>query len=81
LRPAAQTITSTTVDPGYDGVLPYGARSGSNAPAGSDEDGVSSITSSEEPRRGMVIPVATALVLAIWAFHLRVLARAARPIP
>ena len=29
---------------------------------------------------GMVIPVATALVLALWAVHLRMLARAARPV-
>jgi hypothetical protein len=28
----------------------------------------------------MVIPVATALVLALWAVHLRLLARAARPL-
>lgn len=82
LRPAIQTITtSTTLDPGYGDVLPYGARAGSAAPVDSGGNGVSSISSREEPRRGMVIPVATALVFAIWGFHLRVLARAARPIP
>lgn len=82
LRPAVQTITTpTTVDTGYNGVLPYGARPGSNASVDSGEGGTSSISSREEPRRGMLIPVATALVLTIWAFHLRMLARAARPIP
>jgi hypothetical protein len=30
--------------------------------------------------RGMVIPVATALVMALWAVHLRMLARASRPL-
>lgn len=81
LRPATQTITtSTTVDPGYKDVLPYGARTDKKQTPLAGES-LSSITTSSQPRRGMAVPVATALVLAIWAFHLRHLARAARPLP
>jgi hypothetical protein len=31
------------------------------------------------PGRGLVVPMATGLVLAVWALHLRFLARAAKP--
>jgi hypothetical protein len=75
-RPAAPT-TSTTVDGGFDEALPYEQR-----PADPVESGgaMASIFTDGAPGKGMVIPVATALVLAVWAFHLRVLARAARPV-
>ncbi|MFZ6003587.1 MAG: hypothetical protein ACOYXM_06590 [Actinomycetota bacterium] len=82
LRPVSQTVTTpTTLDTGYDESLPYARRSG----GGDDEpalasESTSSILTDGKPGRGMVIPVATSLVLAIWAIHLRMLARAARPV-
>ena len=79
LRPASQTLstTPTTADTGFDETLPY--------PAGEEDpilpnDAMASILTEGQASRGMAIPVATALVLAIWAFHLRMLARAARPL-
>lgn len=77
LRP---TITTpTTSDTGFNEVLPYGKRP-TSSPDDLPGEGLSSISSGATPRRGMVIPVATALVLASWAVHLRMLARAARPL-
>lgn len=80
LRPAAQTIgeptTPNTADTGFDESLPY--EQGEEDPV-LPNDAMASIFTGGQPGRGMAIPVATALVLAIWAFHLRMLARAARP--
>jgi hypothetical protein len=42
-------------------------------------DGLSSAFYEQGSGRGMAVPVATGFVLAAWAFHLRFLARAARP--
>lgn len=79
LRPASETLgTTTTVDPGFSGVLPYDPRNPGRA--ATPEGSLDSLGEAEAPRRGMLIPVATALVLATWAFHLRVLARASRPV-
>jgi hypothetical protein len=79
LRPASQTIvtTPTTVDNGFDESLPY--ERGAEDPV-IPEDAMASILSDDRPGKGMAIPVATALVLAIWAVHLRLIARAARPV-
>jgi hypothetical protein len=45
-----------------------------------DEE-LSSLFYEEDTGRGMAVPVATGFVLAAWAFHLRFLAKAARPVP
>jgi hypothetical protein len=80
LQPRVPTVagatTATTIDDGFDETLPYEA--GEEDPVLPDDE-MASIVTSEVPGRGMAIPIATALVLAVWAFHLRVLARAARP--
>lgn len=79
LQPKVPTVagpTTTTIDDGFDETLPYEA--GEEDPVLPDDE-MASIVTSEGPGRGMAIPIATALVLAVWAFHLRVLARAARP--
>lgn len=78
LRPASQTIsTTTTLDTGFNESLPY--EPGAENPV-LPKDAMASIVTDGQPGRGMAIPVATALVLAIWAIHLRMLARAARPL-
>lgn len=45
------------------------------------EDELSSLFYEEDTGRGMAVPVATGFVLAAWAFHLRFLAKAAKPVP
>lgn len=82
LRPTPMNVrptTTTTVDAGFDETLPYDTERGADDPTLS-EDEMASIFTDSDPGRGMVIPVATALVLALWAVHLRLLARAARPL-
>jgi hypothetical protein len=82
LRPTALNVrptTTTTIDAGFDETLPYDAEGGADDPTPSDDE-MASIFTDSDPGRGMVIPVATALVLALWAVHLRMLARAARPL-
>jgi len=78
LRPASQTVsTTTTLDTGFNESLPY--ERGAENPV-LPKDAMASIVTDGRGGRGMAIPVATALVLAIWAVHLRMLARAARPL-
>jgi hypothetical protein len=83
LRPTAANVrptTTTTVDGGFDETLPYDTESGAEDPTLADDEMASTYTDGTAGR-GMVIPVATALVLAMWAVHLRMLARAAaRPL-
>lgn len=70
-------------DAGFDEALPFDL---DDVEPGADEailpdDELAAPSSLEEVTgRGLVIPFATALVLAVWAFHLRYLARAARPV-
>jgi len=83
LRPVTQTLpaaTPTTIDDGYEDALPYEQREAGAEDAALPDGAMASITSEGAAGRGMVIPLATALVLAVWAFHLRLLARAARPV-
>lgn len=78
LRPSASQVP-TTVDDGFSDRLPYGdVEPGEDDPV-LPEDELASIFTEGGAGRGMAIPVATALVLAVWAFHLRFLARASRP--
>ena len=65
-------------DPGYQDQLPYES-TGGDALADGGEDGLSSAFYEEGAPKGMAVPVATGFVLAAWAFHLRFLARAAKP--
>ena len=79
LRPSSTVPVPTTVDDGFSDRLPY-----SDSEPGEDdpvlpEDELASLFTEGTAGRGMAIPVATALVLAVWAFHLRFLARASRP--
>lgn len=79
LRPASQTLSPpTTADTGFDNSLPYAPRPKNTVVPGGES--LASIETPGQAGRGLVIPVATALVLAIWAVHLRMLARAARPV-
>ena len=79
LRPVTATpTTSTSVDEGFSEDLPYAPRE--EAAAELPGDGFASIFTEGRPGRGLVIPAAVALVLAAWGIHLRLLARAARPI-
>lgn len=81
LRPTPLNVrptTTTTADPGFEETLPYDAEAGADDPVLPDE--MASTYTEDTPGRGMAIPVATALVLALWAVHLRLLARAARPL-
>lgn len=79
LRPSTVDLgatTSTTVDGGFAEELPYDPEA-EDGP--SDGDELALFDAEGTAGRGMVIPIATALVLAVWALHLRMLARAARP--
>ena len=79
LRPSASVQVPTTVDDGFSDQLPYDASEpGEDDPVLPDDE-LASIFTDGAAGRGMAIPVATALVLAVWAFHLRFLARASRP--
>lgn len=84
LRPVAQTLpastTPTTADDGFDDALPYEQEEAGAEDPVLPDGAMASITTDRAAGRGMAIPLATALVLAVWAFHLRLLARAARPI-
>jgi hypothetical protein len=75
---AGGRATTTTEDGGFDETLPYDPIDGP-LEAERPDDELAAFFDGEGAGRGMAIPVATALVLAVWAFHLRVLARAARP--
>jgi hypothetical protein len=66
-------------DPGFDQKIDYGTGDGLAEEGSSGGDGLSSAFYEQGSGRGMAIPVATGFVLAAWAFHLRFLARAARP--
>ncbi|MGH9084619.1 MAG: hypothetical protein ACRDYW_04130 [Acidimicrobiales bacterium] len=78
LRPVTlNPTTPTTVDEGFSEQLPYGDRA---QPADLPGDGFASIFTEGRPGRGLVIPAAIALVLAAWGVHLRLLARASRPV-
>ena len=68
-------LLAPPADAGFDEQLPYDPEPGD---ALASEELPSDSTESL-PGRGLVIPMATGLVLAVWALHLRFLARAARP--
>lgn len=70
----------TEIDPGFDETIDYGT-TGEDGLAGEGADGLSSAIYEEGSGKGMAVPVATGFVLAAWAFHLRFLARAAKPQP
>ncbi len=78
LRPSASIAPPTTIDDGFEEALPYDedVEPGEQEPVLPDDE-LASVFSDDSAGRGMAIPVATALVLAVWAFHLRFLARAA----
>ncbi|MGK2949179.1 MAG: hypothetical protein ACSLFP_11435 [Acidimicrobiales bacterium] len=70
-------------DAGFDEALPFDLddeEPGADEAILPDDDLAASTSFGEVAGRGMVIPFATALLLAVWAFHLRYLARAARPV-
>lgn len=69
----------TTLDTGFSETLPFEEQeAGSQDPVLPDDE-LASALYEDEAGRGLAIPVATALVLAVWAFHLRYLAKASRP--
>jgi len=70
-----RSTTPTTVDDGYQDALPYEA--GEDPSLEGDES--ASMVLETAAGRGLAIPIATGLVLAVWALHLRYLARAATP--
>lgn len=66
-------------DAGFDDRLPYDdLEPGDDDPVLPDDE-LASSAFDEVAGRGLAVPLATGLVLAVWAFHLRFLARAARP--
>jgi hypothetical protein len=69
-------LLAPPVDTGFSEELPYDV-DGEDSELAADEPG--SDPTDALPGRGLVIPVATGLVLAVWALHLRFLARASRP--
>lgn len=77
-RVSPDQVTPTTLDDGYDEELPYDPIDGP-LEAEVPDDELAGFFTERAPGQGMVVPVATALVLAVWAMHLRALARAGRP--
>jgi hypothetical protein len=73
-------LASPAVDAGFEETLPFEAEPGDADPVLPDDE-LASSGFTDVAGRGLVIPVATALLMAVWAFHLRYLARAARPDP
>jgi hypothetical protein len=73
-------LASPAVDAGFGETLPFEEEPGEADPVLPDDE-LASNGFTEAAGRGLVIPVATALLMAVWAFHLRYLARAARPDP
>jgi hypothetical protein len=65
-------------DAGYDDRLPYEDREPGEEDAVLPDD-LASGPFDRAPGRGLVIPLAVGLVLAVWALHLRFLARVAQP--
>jgi hypothetical protein len=63
----------------YDSKLPYQTDSEDGLGGGDSEDGLSSAFYEGGGGRGMAVPIAVGFVFAAWAFHLRFLAKAARP--
>jgi hypothetical protein len=77
--PLRVTGPPTTLDTGFEQTLPFDEREeGGDDPVLPDDE-LASLLYEDEAGRGLAIPVATALVLAVWAFHLRYLARVSRP--
>ena len=72
-------LLTPTVDAGFDESLDYDEEPGSEDAILPDDELASGVLGGSSPGSGFVIPVAAALVLALWAAHLRYLARAARP--
>lgn len=66
-------------DTGFSEELPFEEREPGEEDAVLPDDALASGPLDAAPGRGLVIPLATGLVLAVWALHLRFLARAARP--
>ena len=72
-------LAPPVIDTGFDPELPFEEREpGEESPVLPDEL-ASDDVGERLPGRGLVVPVATGLVLAVWALHLRFLARASQP--
>lgn len=71
-------LLAPPVDAGFEDELPFDAEPGEEDPVLPDELATETVRE-ELPGRGLAIPMATGLVLAVWALHLRFLARASRP--
>lgn len=80
LRPQDAVTTPTTIDGGFEEDLPYDDREPGGEDAELPDDDLAAMFGEGGAGRGMLIPVATAVLLAVWAFHLRFLARASKPV-
>lgn len=78
--PLLRPSPPTTADDGFSDTLPFEDAEPGGAEAVPPGDELASAFYEGDAGRGLVIPIATALVLAVWAFHLRYLSKAARPV-
>lgn len=74
---AGRSVTSTTVDTGFEDTLDYGA-SGSEGAFGGPTAGGQSIVQDEAEGMGLAVPAAGALVMLGWAGHILYLNRLAK---
>ena len=70
-------LLAPPVDTGFNEELPYDLDGQGDDELAGESPGSDPV--SALPGRGLAIPIAVGLVLAVWALHLRFLARAARP--
>jgi len=72
-------LSPPDADTGFDEELPFEDREPGSAEAILPDDELGAGPLDASSGRGLVVPAATGLLLAVWAFHLRFLVRAAKP--
>jgi hypothetical protein len=70
--------TATTLDTGFDERLPYELDGEGDDPVIADEQSAATVHQGQDANAGLAVPIAAAMVLAVWGAHLRRLTKLAR---